>query len=755
MLTPRKALSGFLALASASVIGVAAVAQDATLGPAAPANSPLAREPQTAEQYLDAALLVAQLARPDLGRYYLEQLNALNPDTATLLQLRDKFGMSSLLGLARVEGMQAPANELLDKVIAAAEERGKDPAYVQGLIDGVFGEGRAREEAVLELKHLGPYAVNPILERLAEPVNQDQGRLVYTLTTLGEPIRQAIIGALKSNVPSVRSTAAKTLGWVGTREDAIHLWHGALADQETSAVKDASRAALARLLIGDEQRTDRLTTYGVVKRMLATAREHFGERYDWGNDLDSAGNVQLWVWDTESSSLMEHKVPQRLASIAMAERLAREAAVLEPQNQQAGDLLLAALLAHDIESAGWSNPIPMGAGTAHSQAVAAGAEMCSRVLEIALQEKNAAAALGSLDALALNGHADVLSTSRMKMSAVQQALDAEDTRVQFAAAVAILSWEPTKTFANSHRIMEILSRTLNGDEKPNSVVIDPNLDRATNTAGLFSDLGYDAIISRTGREGFAEAAARGDVELAVLDLNTIQWELTHTVANLRADARTASLPIVIYGPGELRERAQNVVTTFQNVVYIDTGVTSVDIQRQLTPVLKSFSPPPLTQQQRSQQIQQAAYWLRRIAESGTTELFDLTLAETGLSSAISSEIPGVAQDAIAALSAVGRPSAQDRLSSVATAPGMDAALKRAAAMKLVSHIRKFGAMLPEARVAEIKAAAEAETDPMLETALSTVLGSLKPSSGNVIQELLKFPSPPTPPSEKADEPAAP
>src|SRR5690606_40506589 len=99
---------------------------------------------------------------------------------------------------------------------------------------------------------------------------------------------------------------------------------------------------------------------------------------------------------------------------------------------------------------------------------------------------------------------------------------------------------------------------LHADSTPASVVVDPNRIRALETAGLFTELGFPASMVPTGMEGFRIAAAHGNIELAVLHPNVVRWELSQTIANLRADSRTASIPVVIYGPAEIHDELDQI-----------------------------------------------------------------------------------------------------------------------------------------------------------------------------------------------------
>ena len=88
---------------------------------------------------------------------------------------------------------------------------------------------------------------------------------------------------------------------------------------------------------------------------------------------------------------------------------------------------------------------------------------------------------------------------------------------------------------------------------PKAVVIDGNVNRASQLAGFLKELGYDPqVADDRATDGFRLAAESADVELILIDPHFVQghWRLVDTLANLRADARTAAIPIFVVGPPE-------------------------------------------------------------------------------------------------------------------------------------------------------------------------------------------------------------
>ncbi|MCA9043356.1 MAG: hypothetical protein KDA69_03495 [Planctomycetaceae bacterium] len=735
-------LAARIAFAAVLLSGLCSIAtaQDAateaeTAGP--PVESPLAKAPETAEEYFDATVFMLKLGKPQLAGYYLTSFLDMDPDDTTLLKLRDKYGTSTFLELVLVEEIETPATKLSARLQQAVRNHVSDPAFFPSLLKKLSGTGRSREEAIDELRYLGPYAIPPMLVEIQAPRDASPATLTYAMSRLGDDAVAPLMGTLASPEERVRIAAIEVLGIVGGEDEAVWLQSFAFSETSSADEQSTARTALARIYYKKADRTDRLSGYGAATQVLNTAILHLTNRYEWDENEREDGLRSIWSWDATTKTVAEHLVSDQFASLFHAEQLARQATQLAPQREEPAVVLLVTLMARDQEQVGWSNQVPVGPGTAHDLAVSTGANYCLKALEFAREQGIVSAQLVTLQALALNGSADLLAPINGHDSEMIQALDSPEPRVQFAAARTILSWKPRKGFKGARRVVEIMARALHSEDTPSTVVIDPNSIRCSETAGLFEKVGFDGIQAQTGMDGFREAVGRGHVELAVLHPNTIRWELTDTVANFRKDARTARLPIVIYGPPELREKVRHLTSTYQHVAYVDESATTNDLQRQLRPFLAQVSPPPLTMEQRSAQIKEALYWIRRMAETGEG-IFDLEPVETALSGTANN--PEYAEDAIYGMSVIPTKSAQKRFFTIAVAPAVGNEIRQQAALQLAFHIQRFGNKLDNMELEQLAVVAKSEPEPRVRTALTTVVGSLNPTPQASRKELLSFPA---------------
>jgi CheY-like chemotaxis protein len=297
--------------------------------------------------------------------------------------------------------------------------------------------------------------------------------------------------------------------------------------------------------------------------------------------------------------------------------------------------------------------------------------------------------------------------------------------------------QPSEPFPAANRVVEIFARALTSSGQGVSVVIDPNQERGGRMAAMLSEVGYRSRVTATGQEGFERVAERGDVTLAVIHLNSIGWELTQTVSNLRADARTAAVPIAIYGPVGLEDRAEVLEIRHPGVFYVHESYDANDLRHQLIPALAQISPPAMTAEQLNADKQAAAYWLRQIALSGRQDIFNLSTAENALADALND--PSVAANAVVAYAAIGRGAVQTRLMELAIAPGPEPAQRQRTALHLALHIKKFGVLLGPADLQRLQDAHRAETDPAVRSLLSAAIGSIPREAEAVAPLLESFP----------------
>lgn len=726
-------------------------------------DSPLLTEPKTPEQFFRATLLLHRLARPKLALHYLQKLMATNPDNTLLLRLHDQFGSAAFLELANSKAMHPLSSTLLKQTNAAVRQRGVKPQYINKLLDDLINVPSRKRSVITILQNTGAIAVPHILQRI-ETTNSAVRKSTFenVLVRIGQKAVAPLLAALDSPNESTRLSSISALGEIGEPQAIPFLWFPAFNTKELKGIQFAAKQALAKLYKTSLPAVRNTAPASITAELSKQAMRHFQQQFPW--KTESNGTVRLWNWDTKNHRIRQSSFSPRNASLHVGTKLARQALNLSPTNKKSQALFLAMSLAAAADHR-WEKSLPTGPGTIHDAALKAGAALVSDALKLSLDIKQSTAAIASLVVLRQIATKSEIIGKTTKESALLAALNSPDPRIQFAAANAILQIDPDKKFRNSQRVVSILAKALTDSGTSTALVVHTDQQEAANIAGRLRLLGYAPAVAQTGRDGFRIAAERGDIDLVILQINTIRWPLSQTLANFRADARTAHLPIAIYGPETMEHRVTTQLAKYPRTTYvaIPSNLKSMVGQRlkghappqiiftaadnnddHLVKPLKSFlaslSTVPMTSKQRSERRQSAAYWFAQIATGKRSALYDLRKAEKALIAAVTD--PELSGDILMALSAVPSKQSQIAMQRLAVRPQIDAKIREAAALQLAYHIQKFGLLLSDADVFAIKQSlASARTNPALSTALTAVMGSLKPNSERTGNELRKFPLP--------------
>lgn len=709
------------------------------------AGSPLLQEPQKTEDIFAAATLMVRIGRPALAKGYLEKFLAANPGDDEILAIRDQYGPALFLGLANNRELQPASTTLLDRVNTAFRKAAADPTRVDSLIDDLTKSPRERVPATTALRSAGTAVIPQMIRRLAaEPNSDSRDAIVVALTRMGNQAEPPLIGALQSPDENVRVAAIEVLGYLESKTAAPYLWLPAAGDNQPVVVATSARVALTRIRPKSVDDSGKVNTSAAVVELKQLAAMHLAGKYDWKVTInDNAGTnketVEVWIWSGDTVKPVA--MPPAAASMFAGAILARDALQIQPNDKEAAALYLALILGAQTHQDGISNPPNLTGGSPYVTALQSGRDINLQALQQALTHRNAWAATGLLRTNAQLARPADLQPFGTMPSPLVAALDFPDRRVQFAAADTIMQLEPRKPFPQSQRIVDVFVRSLSDDGAPGALVVDPNVQRANELAALLGQAGFggNGLTAATGQGGFLAAAARNDIELVAVNANVARWPLSQTVANFRADARTAKLPVVIFGPAYLRSRVEHLVQRYPAVAFIEDPTTLQFLELQLKPFVNTIQTPPLTGEERARFAETAAFWLARIADTGRTNLFDISTAETALSSAI--DVPELADNALRALVAIPTRNVQQRLQTLVVTQTTPLPLRQAAAQELGVHIQRYNLLLNAPEIQAVRTLTSQPQPPEFSAALATVLGSLEPNSREVGEQLRQLPPP--------------
>lgn len=501
-------------------------------------------EPETAEQTVAAVTAAERLQRPLDARQYLRKLLDRNPTPQELLALRRKFGVGQFLKFNANPELQPEARELLLAVNAATRVYAPSDTRLQELVQQLAGEPSVAADAIVEILAAEGRAV-PVL--LAADPATPVGRVAeQVLQKYARQLRRGLLAVLPTAAAADRVRVLELLGTTADPELIPELlrWQFA-ADVPADTV--ATAAAAVRRLAGT--RPVPATAEQAVQQLLQTAAAELqlaGQRF---SRQDLAGVV-----------VDELTAEDRSAAVARAQTLARDAVIIAPSDTQAAAMQLASQLAAVPAAVTDANGVPPQA---------ADAALLTSTLILALQTENPAAATGALRGLRQLSADELTAGSAELPSVVRRALEATDPRVRLLAAQLTLEQPQLTDTALAHSTVQA-ART--GSTRPEAVVIDADAGRRNELAEALQDAGYQTEAVRTGIRGFEAAVGQLHCELILIHSNCIQWDLSPTVANLRADARTRNTPIVIYGPEYTQPSAASLARRQPGIWYISEPV---------------------------------------------------------------------------------------------------------------------------------------------------------------------------------------
>ncbi|MFH5805618.1 hypothetical protein [Alienimonas sp. DA493] len=696
------------------------------------APNPLAAEPATVEEFVTASARLRRIGRPGLARRYLRALLDSQPSEDALLEARDALGPTVFFELAADPQLRPEGQTLQDRVREAVLARGADPARLDALIDALTADLRERDAATEALTGLGAAATPRLVERLVASVDSVQGdedlteaitRLLGQLRGLSVPPLTAVLRSPQAPA-AARSAVAVALGGTGSQAALDALLAPAFAPNETPSVQLAAQAGLLRLTEGDSLRGLSDAAADRLKQRAETLLS------DPPAANPAAAAAPLFRYDAAENSLVPATLDPVPAARYRAATAASGAARIAPARESLQVLELTAALAYEASLAGRGRFLPRGEGTVHRAALSAGSTRILKALDTALELGAADAAAAALQVLLDVPTPDLLRPVGGTGSPVVRALRSPAAEVRFLAALLAARANPGPSFTEGADVVDVFAGALADAPGGRAVVIDPNGERGSRMGGLLQAAGYRVDLATSARQGFEQATSGAGADLVAIQANVPDLPVSSLVANLRADARTRTVPLVLYGSIRLEPALSSIADRAGEAVYTEFPVAAETLARRIAPLRAAAE--PLPDDLKAEQKRAAAYALSRLAEDGG-RTFPLAGALRELSAAVAD--PTISANASAALAAIPSPAAQNALAETLTVVRPGAAAELAAADALTQSVRRFGSLLDERAVRTIRGLAATAEDPQVRDALLTLSAALPGSGGGLPVEV--------------------
>ena len=523
----RKAAALLVILAAGAIgpaIGVA-TAQ-------APGLETFARPPQTPLELWDAISYLSRVGLTDQAVPLLDRFLQLEPDDATLLEIRDRFGLGSILKLQDDPRTSGRVQEILGRLDAASRRNARREDRLRRAVELLVGSPVQQGEALLRLDEAGPYAVPYLIEALADrPAGSpERSLLVGNMGRLDRRAVPALIAALDAPDPTIAADAASVLSRIGDRRALPFLVSLASTTDDGRAPARSQALDSIRRLAGAPMAD---LPRSPSRLLLDEARRYLTGAYQFpGNQ------VELWTWQGDNVAPVLLRPDE--AEVSLGSRFADRALELDPGNREA----MAVRLAHRArEQLAGLSPEP---GSPPPDLSGEAPEVLAEALRLALGAKQYDIAPPLISALGkVTDPASLSSTS--PPSPLVSALAVPDRRVQLAAALELARLDPSVSIPGASRIVPILARFLSPGDRPEVVVASGNSPLRTSIASTLRDRGIEPLTASTADEGFDLAADSAAVEGLIVDPAFLRGgrDARDLLLDLRSDARTAGLPVLL------------------------------------------------------------------------------------------------------------------------------------------------------------------------------------------------------------------
>ncbi len=653
-------------------------------------------QPTSPEQWMHDIQALLNLNRAEFAKEYLKQFLALKPDPATLAKLQSRFGSALFLRLSTTESLQPEGGAVADAVLQAASDRLRNAERLAALIDRLSDPDAAtRRMALVELVKAGPVAVPPMISVLSDASRASEHQAVRAaLVALGEVAVDPLIAALRASDDDLRVAVIEVLAQLDAKSAIPYLLSYVLAPTEKPGlgapkgvdprVSDAARQMITKVLGAVPSRDAALQflTRRLDEYLAGTAP----------GVVDQDNRVTVWMWDESQKVPLQQTMPADDASFLAAAQAAHARYQIDPARTDFQQMYLATSLEVAKRLTGYDRPLTQQVGPIFDEVSAVSPAVLEDVLTLALQRNMQGAAVAAIDLLGATANGELLKSSDGKPRLLAQSLVSPIRRVQFAAAQAIMSIDPSQPYPGCSYLPDVLGYLSAGSGRRRVLIGDPRTTLAQTLAGFFNVLGFDADTQQTGRSLILQAQESPDYSLILIGDAMDHPRYREIVQTLRRDPRTADLPVGLMVRDVNEQSATLFARTDPLTIAFAPPQTQADVEYDARRLMELAGRRQMSEEER---LREAAVSLDALAKLAAEPLkygfYDLLKLDERLQQALSA--PTLAPQAVRVLGLLGTPLAQRSLVEIASTPMQPVPVRQAAAEALRVAIGRHGLLL--------------------------------------------------------------
>ncbi|MBA4017047.1 MAG: hypothetical protein C0483_07745 [Pirellula sp.] len=707
-----KRLSQYLALVTTTCYFVSAqpapvVAQPAAeppAGAAAPAAEPAADEPlpqvtdpailaliatnpTTPEDLLNTSLLLSDLKYPKHAKKYFRQLLETAVDEEQLATLGQKAGIDKITRLTGIKDFQPQGADFVRRVNAATNRANRDPARLAELIEKLKSPDVGTSAgAIVSLRSGGDAAAQALVDVLADPTRASEHRgVIAALAGGGDEGIAALTEVALYGDEAQRKLALDTLGYVDSPLADAPLFAAAFNPTSPPAVRSAAEGSIVRRRQELPKPVEAAAQLYLEARHAYLARPTAAQR-----DAKSA----VWRWDNAAKKPVQTLVAQRAATLDRAASLARTSAELAGNDLNAQLLASAASLESKLAAAPDRAEMNNAAAKWLQETKPTAVEL-GRLLQLSIENQHTTTAEALVRLLASTAGSKALESRSGKSSLLVQTVQSPDRRLRFAALKAVMSLDPQQPFAGSSAVGDALNYFAGSGGARKALAVDTSPARARDVAGILSGLGYQSEAVGDARSAVRLVSGDADYELVLMYRTFLDPVAGQLLAQLRADPRTAQLPVAVYCEPDDVDSTRSTLYRDPFAAAIYQPRMTETLAAQLAELQQASAGSLVPAAERAAQGQWALTTIGKLMQSNN-RLFSTRQMEPALLAAAWN--PAVSKAATTALGLLGSSAAQRTLVDVASSESLPLDVRQNAAKSFCDSVLKHNILLTTSEV---------------------------------------------------------
>lgn len=600
--------------------------------------------------------------------------------------------------------LKEPAAELrevadkIDRMIIDAQYAlARDPKRIRAAIEELAGPAEQQIAAMDRLKIAGQFAAPELVKMLRDDSRQAEKLRPWVLDAM-EAIGHSVVvpmgEALPYLPPITQQEIATVMGKIRYPVALPYLMMVYNSDKTDGPTKAILKESIDRIASQVAWPTDVTPEY--VFQLLA--EDYYAKRQSLLLLPEEEWNP-LWVAD-KTGELRFQRIPTPVFYDVMAMRMSWYALSLKADYHQAQSLWIVSNFRRQIAltEAGMSNSDDPSYGNRQSPqfyARLSGSERLQPGLTRALVDRDSALAREVIKALAsIAGDSILLNMKTPSNQPLLAALNYPERRVRFEAALAIANARPVTPFFGAQRVVPVLIEATRQDKILNALVISPDQKTRNELTATLNELTSTEPYQATYIDGALELLK--DIPTAdIMLIRSPRVMVMDAYEKARRDFKLQSTPIVVIATNKDDfHHLQRAFRRHKGVIVVENVVDREQVATSVTNAVKTFRGEELGEEEATEYALQALDALRLIGV-GSTKVFTIRDAQSGLVDAMSDEREAVAIKASQVLALVNTQEAQRAIADIALDDTKSEAMRSAAFDSLAKSAARWGAKLSD------------------------------------------------------------